>query len=80
MRVYSMEKIMDLENFVTTTFRQRLTSDLIAVSSKSIPGTTFLLVKVRGQLQEAKDLAGDLMAEYAELDRDLHIAVEISSP
>lgn len=69
---------MDVENFVTASFRDRLGADLIAVSSKSIPGTKFVLVKVRGRLQEAKALAGDLMAEYAELDLDLHIAAEIS--
>jgi len=69
---------MDVENFVTTSFRDRLGADLIAVSSKSIPGTKFVLVKVRGRLQEAKALAVDMMAEYAELDRDLNIAVEIS--
>lgn len=39
---------MDLENFVTASFRDRLGADLIAVSSKSIPGTKFVLVKVRG--------------------------------
>ena len=69
---------MDVENFVTTSFRDRLGADLIAVSSKSIPGTKFVLVKVRGRLQEAKALAVDLMAECAELDLDLHIDVEIS--
>lgn len=70
---------MDIENFVTTFFRDRLGADLIAVSSKSIPGTKFVLVKVRGRLQEANALAVDMMAEHAELDLDLNIAVEISS-
>jgi hypothetical protein len=69
---------MDVESVVTDSFRDRLGADLIAVSSKSIPGTKFALVKVRGRLQEAKALAVDMMEEYAELDRDLKIAVEKS--
>jgi hypothetical protein len=34
-------------------------------------------VKVRGRLPEAQALAASLMAEYAELDRDLHVQVKV---
>jgi hypothetical protein len=70
---------MDVEDFVTTSFRDRLGADLIAVSAKSMPGTKFVRVTVRGRLQEAEALAADMMAEFAELDRALHIAVEAGS-
>ena len=38
-----------------------------------------MFVKVRGRLPEAKAMATDLMAEYAELDGDLHVQVEVGA-
>ena len=69
---------MDVEDFVTRCFRERLGAELIAVSATSMPGTMYVLVKVRGRLQEAEAVAADLMAELAEFDRALNIAVEAS--
>ena len=69
---------MDVEVFVADCFRERLGAELLAVSATSMPGTMHVLVKVRGRLKEAEALAADLMAELAEFDRTLHIAVETS--
>lgn len=69
----------DVEDFVTGCFRERLGAELLAVSATSMPGSMHVLVKVRGRLQEAEAIAADLMAELAELDRTLHIAVEASA-
>lgn len=66
---------MDVEDFVAACFRERLGDELLAVSATSVPGTMHVLVKVRGRLQEAEAIAANLMAELAELDRTLHIAV-----
>ena len=48
------------------------------MSAKSMPGTMYVQVKMRGRLEEAEAVAADLMAELAEFDRTLHIAVEAS--
>jgi hypothetical protein len=69
---------MDNANFVETCFRKEFGSDLLAVSaSPSVPGSMHFLVKVRGRLPEAQAMATDLMAEFAELDRDLHVQVKV---
>ena len=69
---------MDLENSVENSFRKQLGPDLLAVSaSPSVPGSMHVLVKVRGRLPEAQALAASLMAEYAELDRDLQVQVKV---
>ena len=69
---------MDVEDFVADCFRERIGADLLAVSATSVPGTMHVLVKVPGRLQEAEAVAADLMAELAEFDRTVHIAVESS--
>ena len=69
---------MDVEDFVADCFRERLGAELLAVSATSLPGTTHVLVKVRGRSQEAEAVAADLMAELAQFDRALPIAVEAS--
>lgn len=70
---------MDVEDLVASCFRERLGADLLAVSATPMmPGTMHVLVKVRGRLREAEAVAADLMAELADVDRALHIAVEAS--
>jgi len=67
---------MDIEDFVMDRFRGRLGANPLAVSATPMAGTMHVLVKVRGRLPEAEAVAADLMAELAEFDRTLHIAVE----
>jgi len=69
---------MDVDDFVEGCFRERLGAELLTVSATSVPGSMHVLVKVRGRLQEAEAVAANLMAELAEFDRALHIAVEVS--
>lgn len=49
---------------------------MVGVSATSMPGAVYVRVMVRGRLEEAETIAVALMAEFAELDRTLHIAVE----
>lgn len=68
---------MDVEDFVARCFRERLEAELVSVSAMSVGGTMHVLVKVRDRLQEAEEVATDLMVELSEFDRTLHIAVSL---
>jgi hypothetical protein len=69
---------MDVEGFVTGCFREQLGAELLSVSATPMAGTVRVLVKVQGRLSEAEAVAANLMAELAELDRTLRIAVELA--
>ena len=67
---------MDVEGFIARCFQEGLGDEMVGVSATSMPGTVYVRVVVRGRLEEAETIAVALMAEFAELDRTLHIAVE----
>jgi hypothetical protein len=68
---------MNLESFVTECFRKHLAADLLAVSVRPAAGAMHVQVAVGGRLPEAKAVAAELMAELAELDRSVHVNVEL---
>jgi hypothetical protein len=68
---------MNLESFVTACFQKHLAADLLAVSVRPMAGTMHVRVTVGGHLAEAKAVAEELMAELAELDRSVHVSVEL---
>lgn len=68
---------MNLESFVTECFRTRLAADLLGVSVSPMAGAMQVRVTVGGRLLEAKAVAAELMAELAELDRSVHVSVEL---
>jgi hypothetical protein len=68
---------MNLESFVTECFQTHLAADLLAVSVRPMVGTMHVRVTVAGRLPEAKAVAAELMAELAELDRSVHVSVEL---
>jgi hypothetical protein len=70
---------MNLESFVVECFRKRLTAELVAVSVRPMAGTMHALVTVSGRLPEAQEVAEQLMAELAELDRSVHVSVELGN-
>lgn len=69
---------MNLESFVTERFRERLAADLLAVSVQPMAGVMQVRVTVAGRLPEAEAVAAALMAELAELDRSVHVSVELA--
>ena len=68
---------MNLESFVSECFQKHLAADLLAVSVRSMAGAMQVQVTVGGHLPEAKAVAEGLMAELAELDRSVHVSVEL---
>ena len=68
---------MNLESFVTECFRKHLAADLLSVSVRPAAGAMHVRVTVGGRLPEAKAVAAELMAELAELDRSVHVNVEL---
>ena len=68
---------MNLESFVTECFQKHLAADLLGVSVSPLAGTMHVQVTVGGHLPEAKAVAAELMAELAELDRSVHVNVEL---
>ena len=68
---------MNLESFVTECFQKHLAADLRAVSVRPMAGAMHVRVTVGGRLPEAKAVAAELMAELAELDRSVHVNVEL---
>ncbi len=68
---------MNLESFVTECFQKHLAADLLAVSVRPMAGAMHVRVTVGGHLPEAKAVAEELMAELAELDRSVHVSVEL---
>ncbi len=68
---------MNLEGFVTECFRKQLAAELVAVSVRPMAGTMQVRVTVNGRLLEAEAMAVELMAELAELDRTVHVSVEL---
>jgi hypothetical protein len=68
---------MNLESFVTECFQMHLAADLLAVSVRPMAGAMQVQVMVAGRLPEAKAVAEELMAELAELDRSVHVSVEL---
>ena len=69
---------MNLESFVTECFRARLAAELLAVSARPMAGGMQVRVTVSGRLPEAEAVAAALMAELAELDRSVHVSVELA--
>ena len=72
-----MGVVINLEGFVRECFRKHLAADLLAVSGRPIAGVMQGQVTVGGRLPEAKAVAEELMAELAELDRSVHVSVEL---
>ncbi len=70
-------EVVNLESFVAECFRKRLAADLLTVSVRPMAGAMHVQVKVGGRLPEAKAVAEELMAELAELDRSVHVNVEL---
>jgi hypothetical protein len=71
---------MNLEIFVTECFQKHLAADLLEVTVSPLAGTMHVRVIVGGHLPEAKAVAEGLMAELAELDRSVHVSVELGNP